>query len=45
MAFDSVVEARAWVSQNDPQGIVLEYMVDETRPGTADRHRLSKAEE
>jgi hypothetical protein len=46
MAFDSVVEARAWLSQNDPQGIVLEYMVDETRPtGTADRHRLPKAEE
>ncbi|WP_159011628.1 hypothetical protein [Bradyrhizobium sp. S69] len=46
MAFNSGVEARAWLSQNDPQCIVLEYMVDETRPAvTAGRYRLPKAEE
>jgi hypothetical protein len=44
--FDSELEARARLKQNDPQGVATEHQLGELRPaGSADRYGVPRATE
>jgi hypothetical protein len=44
--FETEADARAWLKQNDPDGVVLEYEVGDLRPaGTADLNGVPRATE
>jgi hypothetical protein len=44
--FETEADARAWLKQNDPDGVVLEYEMGELRPaGSADLHDVPRATE